>query len=110
MATKKAFFHYSKLYESEETKKVLDHKIEEIKQSCSVIKAIVHTQPSKIGALDMKKAHVYEVQINGGTIADKVQFVLSNFEKEHTMADIGQKNEMVDLVGVTIGHGWQVLF
>merc|ERR1719389_1138891 len=55
----------------------------------------------------MKKAHVYEVQINGGTVAEKAQVVLSNFEKEHSIDSICKNDEMVDIVGVTTGHGWQ---
>lgn len=107
MASKKAFSNYKKLYESAETKSVIDKQIEAIKTTCSVIKAIVHTQPSKIKAIDMKKAHVYEVVVNGGTIAEKVDFVLSNFEKEYLIDTICKPNEVVDLVGVTTGKGWQ---
>jgi len=107
MATKKAFSHYCKLYENAETKAVIDNKIEAIKTSCQVIKAIVHTQPSKIKALDMKKAHIYEVVINGGSVAEKVNFVLNQFEKEHSIKEVCNTNEMVDLVGVTTGKGHQ---
>ncbi|MEN2497175.1 MAG: hypothetical protein MHMPM18_001591 [Marteilia pararefringens] len=107
LAKHKAFEHYAKLYETEETKEVLKGKLEAIKKSCSVIKAIVHTQPAKIAALKVKKGHIFEIPINGGSIAQKVDFVTDKFEKQINIRDLYNPNDLVDLVGVTTGKGWQ---
>ena len=48
---------------------------------CSVVRLICHTQPEKMN-LKTKKANIYEIQINGGDIKQKVEFGYSLFEKE----------------------------
>jgi len=105
-SSKKAFMHYSKDFAKPEVKKALDDKIEAMKKTCSVIKAIVHTQPHKISALGMKKAHIYQVPINGGTIAEKVDFVVSKFEQEYAIDDMVKESQVVDVAGITTGKGY----
>ena len=39
-------------------------------------------QIKKMKSLKQKKAHLMEIQVNGGTIADKVNFGYKFFEKE----------------------------
>jgi large subunit ribosomal protein L3e len=61
----------------------------------------------KLG-LRIKKAHIMEVQINGGADAKaKVDFAKSLFEKEVTIDSVFAKDEMVDVLGVTKGHGFE---
>merc|ERR1711933_239892 len=48
--------------------------IERAKKYCQVIRAICHTQVSKV-KIGQKKAHVKEIQVNGGTTTSKVDFV-----------------------------------
>merc|ERR1712217_780307 len=57
----------------------------------------------KIG---QKKAHIKEIQINGGTADQKVDFAVNLFEKEVKVADVFAQDEMVDLIGSTRGHGY----
>merc|ERR1712238_545197 len=45
--------------------------LERIKKYCHCVRAICHTQITKV-KIKQKKAHVKEIQINGGTIAEKV--------------------------------------
>jgi len=45
---------------------------EKLKKYCKVIRAICHTQLSLVTGLSQKKAHIMEIQVNGGTVADKV--------------------------------------
>jgi len=106
-SNQRSFYHYSKLYENADTKKALDDKIAEIKQTCQKVKAIVHTQPQKIPKLGMKKGIIYEVPIVGGSVAEKVDFVVAKFEKEYKIDDMISENEIVDLAGVTKGKGHQ---
>merc|ERR1711870_175706 len=56
----------------------------------------------KIG---QKKAHVKEIQINGGDVAKKVDFVLNLFEKEVPVSTVFSQDEMCDVIGVTKGRG-----
>jgi len=101
---KLAFTKHSKLYEERNKYKA---ELDRIKQYCQVVRAICHTQPTKIKALKRKKAHVKEIQINGGSVADKFDFITSLFEQEIPINSVFDKDEMVDICGVTKGHGFQ---
>lgn len=58
--------------------------------------------------LGQKKAHLMEVQVNGGaTMADKVNFAYSMFEKQVSVDAVFQPNEMIDTIAITRGHGVQ---
>jgi large subunit ribosomal protein L3e len=54
-----------------------------------------------------KKAHVAEIQVNGGSVADKVDFGFSQFEKQIAIDSVFAKDEMIDVIGVTRGHGME---
>merc|ERR1712165_640820 len=57
--------------------------------------------------LNQKKAHIMEVQLNGGSIADKVNFAREHFEKEVPVGEVFAQDEMIDVIGVTKGHGYK---
>lgn len=46
-----------------------------------------------------------EIQLNGGTIADKIDWAVSHFEKQVPVANVFNQDEMVDVIGVTKGKG-----
>ena len=48
-----------------------------------------------------------EVQLNGGSIADKVDFARNHFEKEVPVGAVFAQDEMIDIIGVTKGHGYK---
>lgn len=52
-----------------------------------------------------KKAFIMELQVNGGTIADKVDWARENLEKPVKITDVISDNEMIDTIAVTKGHG-----
>ena len=54
-----------------------------------------------------KKAHIMEVQLNGGSVADKVAFAREHFEKEVPVTQVFAQDEMIDIIGVTKGHGFK---
>lgn len=95
-AKKKAFTKFS----AEDNAKDL----ERIKKYCQVIRVIAHTQPGLV-PVGMKKAYVSEIQINGGSVADKVDFAKSLFEKEVTVDTVFKQSEMIDACGLTKGKG-----
>merc|ERR1711907_238352 len=51
-----------------------------IKKFCTTIRALCHTQVHLQKNLRTKKAHLMEVQVNGGSTADKIDFVKGYFE------------------------------
>merc|ERR1711990_1035857 len=102
---KKAFTKSSKKYESEDGKKSIDRDLALLKKYAVSVRAICHTQMKGL-SLKQKKAHLIEIQVNGGSIADKVDWCSSNFEKEVNVNTVFAKNEMVDCIGITKGRGY----
>merc|ERR1711972_475594 len=78
----------------------------QIKKYCEVVRLIAHTQ-QKLLRKRQKKAHIMEIQLNGGSVADKVDYAYGMFEKTIPIFDVFNKNEMIDLVGVTKGKGFK---
>merc|ERR1711988_1960346 len=79
--------------------------IDRAKKYCQVIRAICHTQVGKV-KIGQKKANIKEIQINGGTTEQKVDFAVNLFEKEVKVADVFAQDEMIDVIGATKGHGF----
>merc|ERR1712060_533180 len=105
---KKAFTKYQKRW-SEESKGAagapMETEIARAKKYCQVIRAICHTQVSK-AKIGQKKAHIKEIQVNGGTTEKKVDFVTGLFEQEVKIADVFSQDEMCDIIGATRGKGY----
>lgn len=70
------------------------------------MRVICHTQQQLLRRRQ-KKAHIVEVQLNGGTIADKVNFAKEHFEKKFPIKSVFTKDEMIDMIGVTKGKGFK---
>jgi len=105
-AKKNAFKRASKKWEDEEGKKLIDKELAKMKKYCTVIRILVHTQ-MKLLHHRQKKAHIMEIQLNGGSIADKVEWAHSRFEKEVDISSVLEQDEMIDVIGVTKGHGFE---
>jgi len=101
---KKAFTQYAKTLET--NKNHIDTELNRIKKYCTVVRVIAHTQASKL-KLGSKRAHVMEIQVNGGTVEQKVDFAKSLFEKTVPIESIFQQSEMIDIIGVTKGKGFE---
>jgi len=65
--------------------------------------SIMH-QPKKLN-LRQKKAHLMEVQVNGGSVADKVDFAKDLFEKQVEVDAVFAQDECIDVLGASKGHG-----
>ncbi|KAF3284949.1 60S ribosomal protein L3 [Orbilia oligospora] len=101
---KKAFTKYAKKH-SETNGSAIERDLERIKKYCTVVRLIAHTQIRKT-PLKQKKAHMMEIQINGGSITEKVDFAKNLFEKPIEIPSIFEKDEVIDIIGVTKGHGF----
>lgn len=51
-----------------------------------------------------------EIQINGGTIPEKVQWAKEYFEKAIPISHVFAQDEMIDCIGVTKGKGYKGKF
>ncbi|TPX35641.1 hypothetical protein SmJEL517_g01984 [Synchytrium microbalum] len=102
---KKAFTNYALKYAKDNGKPIAEQ-LERIKKYCQVVRVIAHTQIRKV-KIGVKKAHIMEVQLNGGTVAQKVDWAKSHFEKEVKVSSIFSQDEMIDIIGVTHGKGFE---
>ena len=48
-----------------------------------------------------------EIQVNGGSVADKVEFAKSHFEKTFEIGSLFEQDEVIDVIGVTKGKGYE---
>jgi len=102
---KKAYTKYAKKYENGAAD--IEAELNRIRKFCSVVRVIAHTQVKKLN-LRLKKAHIMEIQVNGGAdAAAKVDFAKNLFEKEITVDSVFAQDENVDVLGVTKGHGME---
>ncbi|KAL8824239.1 MAG: hypothetical protein Q9191_005194 [Dirinaria sp. TL-2023a] len=102
---KKAFTKYAKKH-AENAGQPINRELERIKKYCTVVRVLAHTQIRKT-PLKQKKAHLMEIQINGGSVADKVDYAQGLFEKPVEINTIFEQDEMIDCIAVTKGHGFQ---
>jgi large subunit ribosomal protein L3e len=142
---RKAFTKYAKKF-AEQKGKTVDKQLAKIKKYATVVRVLAHTQISKIHQRQ-KKAHLMEIQVNGGTVPEKVfrifffvlssakigqrnlpffffffnfvlrtqrssfpvqvDFAVSLFEKPVTVDSVFSENEMIDVIGITKGHGFK---
>ncbi|ESZ94442.1 60S ribosomal protein L3 [Sclerotinia borealis F-4128] len=101
---KKAFTKYAKKH-SENSGSSITRELERIKKYCTVVRVLAHTQIRKT-PLKQKKAHLMEIQINGGSVTEKVDFASGLFEKPVEISSIFEQDEMIDVIAVTKGHGF----
>lgn len=104
---KQAYTKASKRWEDPAGIAAINQDLEKMKKYCKVIRVICHTQLSKIRSLRQKKSHLMEIQVNGGTVPDKVEWAREHLEKEICVNDVFQQDEMIDAIGVTKGHGFK---
>lgn len=101
---KKAFTKYAKKYADKA--KTIERDLERIKKYCTVVRVLAHTQ-IKLVKVGQKKAHLMEIQVNGGSVADKVDFAYKHFEKPISVKQIFAQDEMIDVIAITKGHGFE---
>jgi len=103
---KKAYVKYATKYEN--GAEDIEAELSRIGKFCSVVRVIAHTQPKKLSNSRMKKAHIMEIQVNGGAdAAAKVEFAKALFEKEVTVDSVFAQDENIDVIGVTKGRGYE---
>jgi large subunit ribosomal protein L3e len=100
---KKAFSKYTAKWSDEKT---IQTQLNRIKKYCTVVRVLAHTQMHLLN-LRQKKAHVLEIQVNGGSIDQKVDYAFKNLEKEVRVSSIVEQNDMIDVIGVNKGKGFE---
>merc|ERR1711887_286473 len=97
---KKAFTKYAARYQDPQGKKSLDWKWKKMAKYCCNIRVLCHTQ-QKLLPKRQRKAHLMEIQLNGGSIQDKVTWARQHMEKQLAVSTVFSQDEMIDCIGVT---------
>jgi len=101
---KKAFTKYAMKYA--DGGKPIQRELERIKKYCQVVRVIVHTQVRKV-KIGQKKAHIMEIQVNGGTVPEKVEWAYQHFEQTIDIGSVFEPSENIDVIGVSKGRGFE---
>jgi len=104
-SSKKQFAVHTENYNDPKMQAKRKRQIKLMENRCDVIRLVCHTQ-MKLVPLKQKKAEVMEIQINGGSIADKIKFGMGLFEKQIEVDSVFGQGECIDVVGITKGHGF----
>merc|ERR1711991_95170 len=101
--SKKRAFHKYARTATETREKGLQRIIDE----CKVVRVIAHSQYGKLNRAQ-KKEHIMEIQVNGGSSVEaKVNFAKSLLEKQVNVNNVFRKDEMIDVIGITSGKGYE---
>jgi large subunit ribosomal protein L3e len=103
---KKAFTKYAKKYTTDKGKKSIDGELAKIAKYCCTVRVIAHTQVRLVD-LGQKRAHVMEIQVNGGDAAAKVTFAKALLEQKVTVDSVFGPNELIDTLAATKGKGYE---
>uniref|UniRef100_A0A2K6V1L5 60S ribosomal protein L3 n=1 Tax=Saimiri boliviensis boliviensis TaxID=39432 RepID=A0A2K6V1L5_SAIBB len=77
-----------------------------MKKYCQVIHIIAHTQMHLL-PLHQKKAHLTEIQVNGGTVSEKLDWARERLEQQVPVNQVFGQDKMIDVIGVTKGKGYK---
>jgi len=107
-AKQKAFTRYQKKFAEGKTngKEEMEAELTRICKYCTVVRVVAHTQMRKL-SLRQKKAHIIEIQVNGGSVSDKVAYARQLLEQEVPVSKVFETNEVVDTIAVTKGKGFE---
>uniref|UniRef100_A0A915CFK6 60S ribosomal protein L3 n=1 Tax=Parascaris univalens TaxID=6257 RepID=A0A915CFK6_PARUN len=103
---KKAFQKHAKKWQDEDGRRSIESDLNKMKKYCSKIRVIAHTQ-MKVMKHREKKAHIMEIQVNGGTVPEKVDWAKEHLEKQVAIDSVFAQDEMIDCIGVTKGKGFK---
>ncbi|CAO2593327.1 60S ribosomal protein L3 [Lemmus lemmus] len=104
--SKKAFTKYCKKWQDDMGKKQLEKDFNSMKKYCQVIRITAHTWMCLL-PLCQKKAHLMEIQVNGSTLAEKLDWAQERLEQQVPVNQVFGQDEMIDVIGMTKGKGYK---
>jgi len=100
---KKAFTKHLKGGKPNENR---EREVARIKKYCKVVRVLAHSDVAKL-PIPQKKAHLMEIQVNGGSVEDKVKYSVGLLEQQVPVSKVFNQDEMIDVIGVTKGKGYE---
>jgi large subunit ribosomal protein L3 len=81
-------------------------KMEAAKDKVLEVRAIVSSQP-RLAGIGKKEPDIFELKIDGGTVADRFEFGKKLLGKEVKISEVFKEGGDVDVIGITKGKGIQ---
>ena len=104
---KNHFKAFNKYQQHETWTKTCDGAIKVLKKRAAVIRVIAHPKMEDIKHIRSFKAPLVEIQINGGSVEEKVEWAKSHLEKEIRVGDVFTEGQFIDVLGASKGHGYE---
>jgi len=77
------------------------------KKDVDDIRIIAHTQPKLVTGVPKKVPEIMELRVAGGTIEERMKYARGLLGKDITLQDFAKEGDMVDVIAVTKGKGFQ---
>jgi len=71
------------------------------------IRVLVYTQPKLVTGIPKKLPEIREMRIAGGSQDEQIKYVKDILGKEIKVSDVVKEGDMLDIIGVTKGKGFQ---
>jgi large subunit ribosomal protein L3 len=71
------------------------------------VRVLAYTHPRDVTGVDSKTPELMEIRIGGGNLAGRVEFAKGLLGKQVTIADVHKNGQMIDILGVTKGYGFE---
>ncbi len=70
------------------------------------VRLIVHTNPGMVTGIPSKTPEIFEINVSGKTIAEKIEYAASKVGKDLSFTEFSSVGHFVDVIGVTKGKGF----
>jgi large subunit ribosomal protein L3 len=81
-------------------------KIQDNIEQTDIVRVITATQPTQT-SLSKKKPEACEIQIDGGTIQQQIDYAKQLLGKTVTPEEVFKEGQYIDIAGITVGKGFQ---
>jgi large subunit ribosomal protein L3 len=81
--------------------------LEKLEKSIDEVRVLASTQPKLVTGVPKKKPELMELRVGGGTIKEKLDYARSILGNELKITDFIKEGDMVDVIAVTKGKGFQ---
>ena len=98
---------FNKYQQKETWTKNCEAALKVLKKRAAVVRVICHPKMEDMKHLRTIKAPLVEIQINGGSVDEKVEWAKSHLEKEVRVGDVFTEGQFIDVLGATKGHGYE---
>ena len=71
------------------------------------IRVLAYTEPWRISGIPKKVPDIMEIRIGGGDLVERLEYAKSILGKELGIRDVFKEGEMIDVIAVTKGKGFQ---